>query len=960
MGSLPQSLSKPTPIPSKAALRVLRQIALSPLTLTVGGLCGAYGVTLLDFETRRKIHSAQTALENKRILRSITHGRGEAYIQAMFEAAERGEDLALFKKNYAKTLHTRPLTSLAHQVQEDPSENLPVNLHQDHSIENDTQRHGPVPIQQKSLHTFTPFKTSTNHQPKRLVTTEPFNVVDTRLRSNPRHTNHPRRVPRGIHQYGKSRPGSEWHESSPTLFSPFATSFPTRSHIPGRTFQLPYRPFNELENHLSRTDQPTPTKGTPPWLSTNPKQSPLVECSDQVRRIVETNSNTVTESFSPTCLSSLHSELAHELLHTSSNKDDINLISDFIFGQEHSTGLSIALRWMSVLEHFMNAGTDLDFDLAEGWFLRYRSYFPIAMVCTPPVLRIVERHLSRDPTSNRAAEILYPSHSAYLWRDHRGADDQAQAISYLEYFAQTSPDFTTQGLELDKIIDMARARNVSLNDALLVPLLNSLIDAKRTPHAHQLLHLAEERYAISINQNSLELVAMSYAANQKWERTSEVINDMHVKGHSRLLPTRFQAFFARLLEYRGRYDLAEHCITYAMEHVKLSGLVACHDVTRAVVCVALREGRHELIAEWGRFVEKMFLRVEMGYSDTTTVTDFVRVWEELGISCAEIASACRAMAIGARSDPFGPYMRSSVWNLLRKDLSYRVEPFLNQLTTKHDLNAMPTDSLIKLAEEICRSATSTEETASLNGIRVQLEGIADLKKTFRGEHSPDLFDSETFRKRSPTYHQYRRPKAPMQIQHDSKAVVSQNVPTTPSSIATALAEHYAKTGRKSQDTHSLLKLIVRKLTSSYRMTQALHLLERVYSSNYVQGQFGTPFDEHLFSEWLSLAYKYGPEGSGITALWAVIDSYRHLDFSQHFFMLTNEVHRTETRKKFGTGSVHISGMDIRELRYLRGRLTILRSSTSSLTEDPVGLDAWQPWEELLKKPPPQEMEFMVL
>ncbi|RVX69814.1 hypothetical protein B0A52_06459 [Exophiala mesophila] len=962
MGSLPPFLSKPSPVPSKAALRVLRQIALSPLTLTVGGLCGGYGVTLLDFETRRKIHSAQTALENKRILRSITHGRGEAYVQAMFEAAERGDDLALFKKNYAKT-HARPLTSLAHLVQEGPSEDVSVSSSEEHSTQSRPQRQSPVSNRQKLFHNFVPTTSRANPQPQRPIIRQHYSGHGTKRLSNPRDANLPHHIPKGSRGHGYFLPESKRPGLSQPLSFPYRRShktYETTSPISTHFSLPPYRPFNELGDHLNPDDQPTPAKEAAPWLSTNPEHLPLVECSDYMREIFDSDRHYLIESFSAERILSSHLQVKQKLLLTSSNAEDIALISTFIFGDKHSTALSAALRWMSVLEHFVNRGTDLDFDLAEGWFFEYRGAFPFAMGCTPPVLQIVERRLSSDDKLLGGAKFLYPRHFAdSLWGKSRELHTNALAIAYLDYFAQKTPDFTVQGLELDKVILLADVSHVPVNDELLAPMLNSLIDDQRTEQAHRLVQAVETRYCIETSQKTLEVLAMSYATEEAWPRASEIIHEMHVKGYSRTVPTRFQAFFARILEYRGRHDTAEHCIVYAMDHVRASGLVACSDVSRVIVCIALRDGRHELIAEWERFVEHLFLRVDIGYSQHHIVTDIVRVWEELGISCAEIASACRAMAIGARDDPFGPFMRSSVWKLVRKDLMFRLEPLLKSSTTKFDLNAIPTASLIQLAEKICHHAESGKELAPLREIKVQLEAITDLKQTFKGGNSHDPFDSESFRRKSPDYHEYRRVKPRISSHDDWVPTRSTRVPTTTVSIDKALAEHYAKTGRKSEGAHSLLKSIVRKLTLSCRTTQAIRLLERVYNSKYVQGQYGTPFDEELFSEWLSLAYKYGSEGSGITALWAIIDSHRHLNFSQHLFMLMDQAHRSETRKKLGMGSAHIAGAGGPELRHLRGRLNVLQSAKSA-DNGPVGFEGWQTWEERLRHQPSKDMEFLTL
>ncbi len=82
-------LTKPPLVPSKHALKVLRQLALA------GSTVAAVGVVTVSYEVHRRIRLAEQRLETKRQIRAISGGKGEAYIARVIEAAENGEDFSI-------------------------------------------------------------------------------------------------------------------------------------------------------------------------------------------------------------------------------------------------------------------------------------------------------------------------------------------------------------------------------------------------------------------------------------------------------------------------------------------------------------------------------------------------------------------------------------------------------------------------------------------------------------------------------------------------------------------------------------------------------------------------------------------------------------------------------------------------------------------------------------------------
>jgi hypothetical protein len=82
-------LTKPPLVPSKDALRLLRQLAFAGTTLA------AIGVVTLNYNFHRQIRLAEQCLETKRQIRALSNGRGDAHMARVIEAAENGQDFSI-------------------------------------------------------------------------------------------------------------------------------------------------------------------------------------------------------------------------------------------------------------------------------------------------------------------------------------------------------------------------------------------------------------------------------------------------------------------------------------------------------------------------------------------------------------------------------------------------------------------------------------------------------------------------------------------------------------------------------------------------------------------------------------------------------------------------------------------------------------------------------------------------
>lgn len=104
---LRKAMANPPPVPSKNALRALRNIAFAHPTLLFGAVGSACCTFAVSCEVQRRIRLAEKVLATKRTLRSVSNGRSNNYVARMIEAAENGEDFRLDSSSARKRRRVR-------------------------------------------------------------------------------------------------------------------------------------------------------------------------------------------------------------------------------------------------------------------------------------------------------------------------------------------------------------------------------------------------------------------------------------------------------------------------------------------------------------------------------------------------------------------------------------------------------------------------------------------------------------------------------------------------------------------------------------------------------------------------------------------------------------------------------------------------------------------------------------
>lgn len=114
--------SNPNLVPSRNALRALRNLAFAHPTLFVGAVGSACCAAAVSCEVQRRIRIAEKVVATKRTLQSVSNGKRGNRVARMIEAAENGESFLLDPRSGQRRQRPRPRTystAVAERVEED-------------------------------------------------------------------------------------------------------------------------------------------------------------------------------------------------------------------------------------------------------------------------------------------------------------------------------------------------------------------------------------------------------------------------------------------------------------------------------------------------------------------------------------------------------------------------------------------------------------------------------------------------------------------------------------------------------------------------------------------------------------------------------------------------------------------------------------------------------------------------
>jgi len=281
---------------------------------------------------------------------------------------------------------------------------------------------------------------------------------------------------------------------------------------------------------------------------------------------------------------------------------------------------------------------------------------------------------------------------------------------------------------------------------------------------------------------------------------------------------------------------------------------------------------------------------------------------------------------------------------------------------------MTMNQILEHAHQFCAQQTTTGNAgADLDDVKrdilKQLGAVEDIRLTFKGNRCMEnLFDSD--RHETPVSLQSRRRSEPAQKLHDRigressfPEVFTQDQLPPYEQLVAAVMDYYESRRTKGLPiNHTLLRYLTAKLMMEDPF-HALELVEAVYASHHVHGPLGAPFDNDIFQKWFHLVSVTGSLSSAVRALWAMMDSGRHLDWTLHFAYLAHFVsivHLTTSileddkpgRKMWDRKSLKRERKEV-ELEYLRKRIWRIRVSLGP--QDDFRFPDWREWEVQLRE-----------
>ncbi|KAK5046237.1 hypothetical protein LTR84_008380 [Exophiala bonariae] len=906
MGRTPCILGLPL-VPSKAALRALRQLAYLPSKPNFAHCGSDRGVAALSHNARRRNPLPQKTIDKKKGHR----GNADSHTQSHLTNTELSEEwtLPLKGSNWATSPPLRRLNDNTHPHLRE--KDLGLGAHKENQKNRDKNcalyhlgsRDGTSIHERRTAQPLLSNKSSQfQDEATGLARVDSSTaIVSNDLRTYPTSTD-------------KGRSPVDFHDADrpPWLIEPIRLK---------ASLLIDRIPSNQFPNYT------TPSLAGPTTLNDFPPSSQ--NASQQLKMLVGTETH--------------------------------DRILEFILQDRRYLGLKMA-HWHLVLQHFLAQPSDDRMTIATAIVSIFRPVLPIEACTFSPVLEIVKHHLSNDSSLGQASDVLFPRQEIAVSKASPKTDDYFLAVSYLIHRLETDHDFESWITEMRKILHLARLSGISLGKSFSVPIIKALCQAGKMEKVLLTLNDLEKQYNIAITQDSLEDLCNGYAVAGNWKEASSVIELMHVKGYSRKNPERFQSFYAKLIELFATNNTAERCLGFTLHAMKNAGLIPGGRVSRAISCASIRDGRHELVLEWASLVEKVYSRLDPPFSTLQAALQFSDTCRGIGASCVEIASACRALAHRARKDPFSRYFRGCVSGLVRDDLIYRLQAIhhINH-DMPNDFDSKSTDALVALAREIEHSTPRftrmrPSEAKLHRDLGWQIEAVEDLKIILEGGVSvTDLYESDEFRRRTPSYSELRRPpqrnfNGPTQFSESMpENILQERLPLYSEVVDVVLNDYATRRQTGELRDHALLKFVVWKLGRSFRGGDAIRLICTIYESDYTKGVQGVPFDEEIFSAWVHLALESGAQDT-MRALWAIIDSMRSLEFSHDFRLLTLYAFVTENRRISGFESTEWSWKRHRngELEYTYRKLAATKWRRSNPSKDGNIFPAWKRWEDAMR------------
>ncbi|KAK4946242.1 hypothetical protein LTR10_014754 [Elasticomyces elasticus] len=609
-------------------------------------------------------------------------------------------------------------------------------------------------------------------------------------------------------------------------------------------------------------------------------------------------------------------------------------------------------RWLAVMRHYAQ-GDERHLPMAEAVFHSFRFQFEPEDIISPPVLELVRHLLATAQDSDRVQQVLFPN---VVPKGLDAAAFHELAFQYLTNFCDINDD-TACVQELAKVRSVASRTKLDQKLDLFKPFIQKRLRQNDADETSALTDVLQPAYEGQYQAPRIWAeCALWHASHGDWNDVQAMLDLIHANGYSRRRPVHYALLFHKLLLRYLVNNNAVRSFGFLINGIKYAGLQPMHMISTTLICACVRERRFDLVSEWTSMIREAFPRVMLNFVNQKDAWRLGRALLESGASCREIANVCREISFGRREDPFHLILKDFVRELVRLDLVHRMCSIPAHMKTAGPsddaFRAMTLPQILDHAEQFCSTQRSTSDIDTRyeiiqSEIVAQIDAFDELGFIFQGDFQLNRTPSRAV----PEASDFDRPPeykwGPVKREATSPDLPPphwEDLPDYPE-LAKAVADHY--TLRRNANLpvdHALLQELLLQLSIT-RPLDALRLVETVYASHYVRGVDGKPFENGIFLRWLELVVEAGSISSALKALWAVIDSSRHLVWTFDFATL---VHMA--------GTVHIQKNNLRtkdwhpdhDLDYLTKRISCIRQDSPDYVEDDFSFPRWRDWEEMFK------------
>jgi hypothetical protein len=604
--------------------------------------------------------------------------------------------------------------------------------------------------------------------------------------------------------------------------------------------------------------------------------------------------------------------------------------------------------WLNAMEYYATPGNTLDWNMVNDLHKHFHKIFWPAL---PPYIdfdsaRLLTRHfLERYPTSQRAAELLFPLHGKEMELEieyaakgmaypskQRSRNLFANASMYLQDLWHEGHGAGKVISELRTIIRVAKMQDIELAEDLFFGTIRRLGSNGQMKQAQVLFDEMAYYHSIEPSFLTRSVLVCGHARAGDWDRVAKEIEAMHnVHDLSRREPFGYSLMFNDVLvEYASRRSIAQ-THDFLVHALGYWGLVPTSAISATAIQAFLAHRRYDLVREWIETVRVLFPQVD---TETSRFAWHLgSVFEDINASCVEVEETCKALCYRKDASKVQASLREMVRLALARDLATKLHAAEIAEAGRQKKDTFPVGSPWALGHFLERAQSFAPDTSNEGGgqstqsqeareLLSQVESVARLDKLFGTEgkftdgpsanvnesSQPKSFESRT----GPAQTASLQSNVPTELMRDL-------LPTLPE-VGRLLNQYYSTRQNEGLPmSHAILKYTCQKLRKHDRKVDAMQLLKATFDGPYVQSPSGVMFDLPIMEMWLRFAYEAKSLSHCLTIFWAVLDAGEDYVLTSKFVLLANMSYHKVRQNRFATLAI-TNPSKHEELEYLLEKL----------------------------------------